>query len=433
MSTPYKLGLGAGTALYLGAVLGPGVLALPALAAQAAGPASIVAWAFLLCASIPVSVTFAALGSRYPDGGGVSSFAARAFGPWVTAPVGWWFFAAVPVGVLAAAVIGGQYVAGALDLGGWAVALVAALLLLAGFAVNYAGLHVSGRVQLVLAGLLIVLLLVAVAFSAPQLSRENFEPFAPHGWLAVGSAASVLFFAFAGWEAASHLSGEFANPRRHLPLATLFTVVIVGVLYLGLAVTTIGVLGEAGTSSEVPLLLLMERAVGPYALALTSGAALLLTFGAINAYIASGARLGAALGRDGGFPSWFDDGTQAGDIPRRSLTVLGACCALLGVGTVLFSLDLDTLMRATAACLAAVTLTGTVAAVKLLPANLVLRSCSVAASLFIGVVLLFSGLLVAIPVLLGVFALLFVTTRRRVRQTSGKRPESDSRPLASRG
>jgi hypothetical protein len=36
------------TALYVGAVLGPGVLLIPALAAEAAGPASIVAWAALL-------------------------------------------------------------------------------------------------------------------------------------------------------------------------------------------------------------------------------------------------------------------------------------------------------------------------------------------------------------------------------------------------
>ena len=36
------------TALYVGAVLGPGVLFLPALAAEIAGPASFLAWAGLL-------------------------------------------------------------------------------------------------------------------------------------------------------------------------------------------------------------------------------------------------------------------------------------------------------------------------------------------------------------------------------------------------
>ena len=42
------------TALYVGAVLGPGVLILPALAAEAAGPASVLAWAALLALSAPL-------------------------------------------------------------------------------------------------------------------------------------------------------------------------------------------------------------------------------------------------------------------------------------------------------------------------------------------------------------------------------------------
>jgi amino acid efflux transporter len=41
-----------GAALYVGAVLGPGVLLLPALAAEAAGPASILAWVALLALSV---------------------------------------------------------------------------------------------------------------------------------------------------------------------------------------------------------------------------------------------------------------------------------------------------------------------------------------------------------------------------------------------
>ena len=59
------------TALYVGAVLGPGVLILPALAAEAAGPASVIAWVGLLALSAPLAITFAALGVRQPEAGGV--------------------------------------------------------------------------------------------------------------------------------------------------------------------------------------------------------------------------------------------------------------------------------------------------------------------------------------------------------------------------
>ncbi|MEV4256964.1 amino acid permease, partial [Spirillospora sp. NPDC049652] len=84
-----RLTLGQGTAMYVGAVLGTGVIALPALAARAAGPASLVAWALLVLMSVPLAATFAALGARHPDAGGVSTYARLAFGPRAAAVVGW--------------------------------------------------------------------------------------------------------------------------------------------------------------------------------------------------------------------------------------------------------------------------------------------------------------------------------------------------------
>src|SRR6185369_16717143 len=59
-----------GAALYVGALIGPGLLLVPALAARAAGPASIVAWIALLLLSAPLAITFAALGVRHPVAGG---------------------------------------------------------------------------------------------------------------------------------------------------------------------------------------------------------------------------------------------------------------------------------------------------------------------------------------------------------------------------
>src|SRR5690349_17043462 len=103
-----------GAALSIGAVLGTGVIALPALAAQSAGPASLIAWAVLVALSVPLAATFAALGARYPDAGGVATYARNAFGHRAAAVVGWSFYFAVPVGAPAAALFGGEYVAAAL-------------------------------------------------------------------------------------------------------------------------------------------------------------------------------------------------------------------------------------------------------------------------------------------------------------------------------
>ncbi|MBG0832083.1 amino acid permease [Planomonospora sp. ID67723] len=361
-----RLGTGQGTALLLGAVLGPGVLALPHLAAAAAGPASILAWAALLALSVPVALTFAALGGRFPDGGGVATFAARAFGARTAAVTGWWFYFAIPVGVPAGAMIGAGYVAPALGLGTAGAAAVTFGLLAAAFAANHAGLRLAGGVQLLLAALLTVLLVAAVVTALPAVRPGSFTPFAPHGPGGVARAAGVLFFAFVGWEAASHLSAEFADPRRHLVRATALTLAVVGVLYLGLAVTVIGVLGDGAATSPVPLALLLREGAGSLAGPVTAVAAVLLSFGAINTYIAGGARLGAALARDGALPAPLAKGAVPGRVPHRSLVLLAALTGALTAVAVGSGIGLDPLMRATSACLAAVTAVGVAAATRLL-------------------------------------------------------------------
>ena len=81
-----------GVALYVGAVVGAGVLVLPGTAASLAGPASVLAWAFVSVLGVPLALTFAALAGRYPDAGGVATFTGRAFGPASGAVVGWFYF-----------------------------------------------------------------------------------------------------------------------------------------------------------------------------------------------------------------------------------------------------------------------------------------------------------------------------------------------------
>ena len=75
-----KMTVAQGTALSVGAVLGTGVISMPAMAAAVAGPASLVAWLALIVLSAPLAWTFAALGARHPDGGGVSTYVRLAFG-----------------------------------------------------------------------------------------------------------------------------------------------------------------------------------------------------------------------------------------------------------------------------------------------------------------------------------------------------------------
>jgi amino acid efflux transporter len=403
-----------GAALYVGAVLGTGVIALPALAADVAGPASLLAWAGLVLLSIPLAATFAALGARYPDAGGVSTYVRNAFGPRAAAVVGWCFYFAVPAGAPAAALFGGAYVAALLGGGTPTVVLTAALLITTVAAANGFGVTVSGRMQVVLSVLLVSLLLAAVLASAPHAQLANLQPFAPHGWYAVGHAAALLVWSFAGWEAITHLAGEFRRPTHDLPRSAGIAVAVVGLLYLSVAAASVLVLGADAGRSPAPLAALIARGIGGAAGGLAAVAALLLTLGTMNAYFAGAAKLGAALGRDGALPAWFAHGSETGGVPRRSLAVI---TALAGGGlavTLLAGVGPKPLVLATSGCFVLVYALGAAAAIKLLPRGGFAHRCACVALVAVAALCVTTGWYLAWAVGLAVASLAYLRLARPV-------------------
>jgi amino acid efflux transporter len=397
------LSVAQGSALTVGAVLGTGVLSMPALAASIAGPASLLAWLALVVLSVPLALTFAALGARHPDGGGVSTYARLAFGPRVAAAVGWCFFFAVPLGAPAAAAFAGGYVADVVGGGRSTVLATFVAIMVVVSTMNVFGLRISGRAQLAISGTLAVLLLAATVSALPHARLANLTPFAPHGVAAVGSAAAVLVWGFAGWEAVSSLSADYRHPRRDVPRATIVAVVVVGVLYLSVAAASVLVLGPAAGSSQAPLADLLAIGVGGPVRAITAVVAVLLTVGAVNAYLAGASRLGAALARDGALPARFFD------TARKSL----AFVTVGGLASVFLPMDLHSSMLLVTGCFTLVYVVGTAAAVRLLPPG---RARVLAAVAFVGVLalLLLTGAsaLWALAVAAGAMAYQAAATRR---------------------
>jgi amino acid efflux transporter len=405
-----------GTALSVGAVLGTGVISMPALAAAVAGPASLLAWLALILLSAPLAWTFAALGARHPDGGGVSTYARLAFGPRAAAAVGWCFYFAVPLGAPAAAAFAGGYVADVLGGGRTTVLGTFFVVMAVVFTMNWFGLRVSGRAQLILTGVLALLLLVTVITALPHARPDNLAPFAPHGWAGVGAAAAVLVWGFAGWEAVSSLSAEYRDPRRDVPRATLIAVVVVGALYLAVAVTSVLVLGPALGDSPAPLADLLAAGVGGPVRAVTAVVAVLLTVGAVNAYLAGASRLGVALARDGALPA------RLVGTPRKSL----AAVTVGGLVAALLPFPLKTSMLLVTGCFTLVYVIGTAAAVKLLPRGWSRRGAGFAFVAVLGLLGL-NGPPALLSLAIAAGAILYQATRTRSAQAARDEPAEPPR------
>lgn len=300
---PRQIGLRQGVALYFSAVVGAGVLVLPGQTASLAGPASLVAWAFSCLLGVLLAATFATLASRMPDSGGVATYTTAAFGQRVGGVTGWWYLVAGSVGQTVVPLTGGYYVADALGLStSWAY-LIAASILAAALCANLAGIRVRAGMQVALAAAVAVILVVASVSGMTQARPHAFSPFAPHGLAGVGQGVVVLFFAFAGWEAVAHLAGEFRDPRSDLPRATAITVVLVSALYLGIAFAVV-LTRSYGTAQVDHLAVgrLLARTLGLGAVDAAALAALAISLGTTNAFVASVSRLAYALARDEWLP-----------------------------------------------------------------------------------------------------------------------------------
>ncbi|SDZ50698.1 APC family permease [Herbiconiux ginsengi] len=411
-----SVGLAQGTALYIAAVLGTGILVLPALAAEAAGPGSILAVIALIGLSIPLAGTFAALAARFPDAGGVATFVRLALGPTAARMAGYWFFFGVTVGAPVVGLLGAEYVVAVLGIERWVALVLAPVLLVPPFILNAFGLRFSGKAQLVLSGLLVVIVVGVVAVAAPASQVSNFSPLLPHGWAGVGLAVSLFVWAFAGWEAVTHIAGEFTRPRRTIPLATAIAIVVVGACYLGLQIVTVGVLGDRAGSSPVPLLDLVAETAPAWGKYVVATIAAIVALGVVNTYVAALANLGASLGRDGHLPRWFAKGAEAGGVPRRALLLVALLVALYFAAFFVTGGVLTPFILIHTSSMVSVYALGVVAALRLLPRFGIGWWFAAVSTVLVAGLLLLAGANLLIPLVLAVAAVV-VTLVRRVRAT----------------
>lgn len=391
----------------MGAVLGTGILFLPAVGAQTAGPASLLAWIVLIILSVPLALTYAALSRSRPDAAGFSESIERAFGSRWGAVAGWLFLAQAPTGIVIVTLVAGQYAATALGQPSWVVP-GGAVLVAAALVLNLVGLRLSANVQLAALAIIVVGVIVVVARALLHLRADAFVPFFPYGFAPVGLAAAQLFWAFVGWEAITPLADEFRDPAD-IWRASIVTVALVGLLYFALAVATIGTHAySAGPSGQADIARMAIASSGQLAGPIVGLGGWLLSFPTVNAYVAGMSRLAAALGRRRQLPEWL--GPVTNGIPRRALVALSLVYVAVVAVLLLTHLEIARILPLPAANFIIIYVMSMAAAARLLPgaaryvAVIALLSC-VAVLIFLGPVLLW-------PAAIAAAALIYQVTRR---------------------
>ena len=210
-----------------------------------------------------------------------------------------------------------------------AAIMVAALLLTR-------GITTSTRINnfLVIVKVSVLILFVLVGLSS--INPANWTPFIPEnqggfsfGWEGVFRAASILFFAYLGFETISTAAGEARNPQKDMPIGILGTLGLVTALYLIVAIVLTGIVSYTQLSTSDPIAVALNS-IGQDAFSIVIKGGAILGLGSVllvNAYGQS--RICFAVSRDGLLPSFFSRLHSKHASPGLAVLVLGVLSACL--------------------------------------------------------------------------------------------------------
>jgi amino acid transporter len=330
-------------------------LTIPLALAAMGGPQAMLGWILgaLLC--LCDGMVWAELGSAIPNSGGPYHYLSQAFGAasWGRLISFLFLWQSLLIGPLSIA-------SGAVGFGDYAnflaphlehryLVLMAMTLCLVNTALLYRNIRSISAISVFITAIVlgtcgwIVLSGVfhfhaATAFSFPAHAFTPSRAF----WLGLGSATLIATYDYGGYSNVCLLGEEIREPRKTIPRAVIFSIVLIAILYLAMNLSILGTVPwQQGQHSKAIVADYMQTLYGNWGGILVSVLVLIASWGSVLAILLGYSRIPYTAAVDGHFFKAFGRLHPTGLFPSTSLLVIGALSAL----ACLFSLsDLITVL-----------------------------------------------------------------------------------------
>jgi len=314
-------------------------------AAKLAGPGALIAWLIGGAAILCIALTYIELGSMLPRIGGMVRYMDYTHGALAGFLTAWCNWLAIVTVIPVEAVASIQYLSSwpwqwahnlfnpgtsALSTTGL---LLASLLVVFYFLINYWSVRLFLRFMVLITVVKIfvpfftVIALIYSGFHAANFTAYQ-HTFLPFGWAGIFTAVATsgIVFAFHGFQSIINLAGEAKNPGRNVPLAIIFSIVVVLILYLALQITFIGAVTPAQVMQGWQHLV-FSSPFAQLALALNLHVLVLSLYvdafispsGTAVTYMATTTRMLYGMGRNGHMPKFMTYLDSRFQIPRNAL------------------------------------------------------------------------------------------------------------------
>lgn len=332
------------TFLGVGAVIGAGIFILTGVvAATHAGPAIIFSYVLAGLACAFAALSYAELAAAIGGCGSAYGYAYAGFGELIAWIVGWDLLLEYSISVSAVSVGWSGYANNFLQtikihlsplllngpINGGIINLPSVVIIALLTALLIFGVKSSSRMNNIMVTIKLLVIVMFIVTALREVNVANWSPFLPFGWHGVISGASLIFFAYIGFDAVSTAAEEAINPQRDLPRGIIGSLAICTVLYIVVAGLLTGIahystLNVPSPISNALLILGYKTVAGFISVGAVTGLTtvmLVLFYGLTRVFL--------AMSRDGLLPNIFSKTSEQRRTPVRIILLCGILMASL--------------------------------------------------------------------------------------------------------
>lgn len=239
-----ELGVFGATLMGLGSIIGTGVFVSIGIAAGVAGSAVILSVAIAAIIAACNGLNSAQLAANHAVSGGTYEYGYKYLNPTLGFTAGWMFLLAKTASAATAALGFAGYLLNANNLGDRGLLILIAVVVVAILTlVVLSGIGRSNLANIVIVSISLLSLSFFIAVGLPKVTTENLTPFFPKSIAGVLHGSALMFVAYTGYGRIATMGEEARSPRTTIPKAMIVTIGITMLLYMLVAIASVGSVG----------------------------------------------------------------------------------------------------------------------------------------------------------------------------------------------